>query len=110
MGKPRKSYTRDFKISLINQVLSGSSVNSVSRENGIHPSLLTRWKREYEKNPENAFSGNGNAYKDQARLAELERLVGKLYAENDFLKKVLDRLGKRVQEEKGKAGARRDIQ
>jgi hypothetical protein len=33
-------------------------------------------------------------------IRELERLVGKLYAENDFLKKALGILEKRVQEEK----------
>jgi transposase len=110
MGKTRKAYPREFKMSVVNQVIGGSQISQVARENGIHPTLLTRWKREYTHNPNKAFGGNGNAYKDQARLAELERLVGKLYAENDFLKKVLDRLGKRVQEEKEKTDARRDIQ
>jgi len=36
----------------------------------------------------------GNQYKDDARIAEFERLVGKLYAENAFLKKVLSSLEK----------------
>jgi transposase len=38
-------------------------------------------------NPEKAFSGNGNKYKDQARIAELERLLGQLHAENELLRK-----------------------
>ncbi len=44
---------------------------------------------EYLKDPESAFSGNGNIYKEAAKNHELERLVGKLYAENEFLKKAL---------------------
>jgi transposase len=59
----------------------------VSRENGICPSPIAKWKKEYFENPGNAFSGNGRVYKEQARMAELERLVGRLYAENEFLKK-----------------------
>ncbi len=39
-------------------------------------------------------------YKEQARMAELERLVGQLYAENEFLKKALTILeGKNKEEE-----------
>lgn len=34
-------------------------------------------------NPEKAFIGNGNKYKDKARIAKLEKMVGQLYAEND---------------------------
>jgi len=99
MAKPRKVYTREFKISLIHLVDSGNPLIQVARENGVHPNLLTKWRKEFSKDPDNAFSGKGNAYKEQARTAELERLVGKLYAENEFLKKVLSRLGKRVQEQ-----------
>ncbi len=62
------------------------SAAQVSRENGIHPSMLSKWKREYKENPGTAFSGNGNISKPEAKLAESERLIGQLYAENAFLK------------------------
>jgi len=39
-------------------------------------SIVVKWKKEYFKDPENAFSGNRRVYKEQARMAELERLVG----------------------------------
>jgi len=41
----------------------GKTLAQVSRENGIHPSFVVKWKKEYCKDPENAFSGNGRAYK-----------------------------------------------
>ena len=41
----------------------GKTLAQVSRENEIHPSLVVKWKKEYCKDPENAFSGNGRAYK-----------------------------------------------
>lgn len=101
MGKiARKRYTREFKISIIRELESGKNLAQLSRENNLHPTLISRWRLEYQKNPESAFNGNGNTYKEAARNQELERLVGKLYAENDFLKKALSVLEKRIQEEK----------
>ena len=59
------------------------------REHSIHPSLPSRWRDELADNPEKAFSGNGNKYKDPARIAELERLLGQAHAEIELLKKSL---------------------
>ncbi|RZN37498.1 MAG: hypothetical protein EFT35_06100 [Methanophagales archaeon ANME-1-THS] len=98
--KTRRHYTREFKIAIVRDIETGKSLAQVSRENGIHPSLIVKWKNDYFENPEKAFSGNGRLYKDQARMAELERLVGRLYAENEFLEKALGTLENRIQEER----------
>ena len=107
--KTRRRYTRDFKIAVVREIETGKSLAQVSRENGIHPSLIVKWKTEYFENPEKAFSGNGKTYKEQARMAELERLVGRLYAENEFFfKKSLEDLGVQDpgRERKGGAGVK----
>ncbi len=96
--KARKKFTREFKISILREFETGRSAAQVCRENGIHPSMLSKWKREYKENPETAFSGNGNINKPESKLAESERLIGQLYAENAFLKKVLSSLETRLQE------------
>jgi transposase-like protein len=83
MVKARTNYTRDFKLAILAQVNSGISVAQVARENGLHPALVARWKKEFKENPEKAFSGPGHPYKDQAKVAELERMVGRLYARRD---------------------------
>lgn len=98
--KTRRQYTKDFKISVVRDIETGKSLAQVSRENGIYPSLITKWKKQYLEDPKNAFSGNGRTYKEQARIAELERLVGRLYAENEFLKKALRALESRIREER----------
>ena len=87
MTRHRTFYTREFKLAILSQVESGIPIAQVARENGLYPALVGRWRKEYIENPEKAFSGSGIPYKDQARIAELERMVGKLYAENEFLKK-----------------------
>ena len=108
MAGRRHNYTREFKLAILAQIEAGVSVAQIARENGLHPTLVSRWKREYKQNPEEAFHGPGHPYKDQARLAELERLVGKLYAENEFLKKTLEIVESRIQEERRKSQLRRD--
>ena len=75
MPKRKPVYTREFKLAILGQVNSGVPVVQVARENGLHPALVFRWRSEYLDNPEKAFSGPGNPYKDQARIAELERIM-----------------------------------
>jgi len=108
MGQTRRSFTRNYKLSVLAEIDSGKPLMQVAREHGIHANVVTRWKHEYSKNPDTCFSGNGNTYKDEARIAKLERIVGKLYAENEFLKNIIEQMGKRVQEEKSRTHQRRD--
>ena len=98
--KRRRQYTRDFKIGVVREVESGKPLAQVSRKNGISPSLVVKWRKQYFDDPENAFMGNGKTYKENARIAELERMVGQLYAENEFLKKALTVLESQRREER----------
>jgi len=98
--KPRRKYTPEFKLSLLRELEAGKQLAQLCRENELHPSLVTRWKKEYQEHPKTAFQGNGNTYKTEARISELEKLVGQLYAENALLKKVLSRLELSLQEQR----------
>jgi transposase len=80
---------------------SGKPLSQIAREYGIHPGLPSRWRDESVENPETAFIGNGNKYKDKARVAELERL-GKAHAKERTLKKALAMTAKKVREERRK--------
>ena len=84
MKKTRRRYDREFKISVVAELESGKPLAQIARENGIHPSLPCRWRDELAENPERAFSGNGNRCKYEARIAELERLLGQAHAENEL--------------------------
>ncbi len=46
MTKPRSYYTREFKMTILSQVESGVPIAHVARENGLHPTLVARWKKE----------------------------------------------------------------
>ena len=100
--KTRRKYTREFKLSVLRELDAGKGLAQLSRENELHSSLITRWKKEQQQHPETAFQGNGNTYKAEARNAEMERLIGQLYAENALLKKALSNLEQRLQEQRRK--------
>jgi transposase len=108
MKKMRRRYDREFKISVVAELEGGKPLAQIAREQGIHPSLPSRWRDELAEDPEKAFSGNGNKYKDQARIAELERLLGQAHAEIELLKKAFAMTQKKVREEKLKPTLRDD--
>jgi hypothetical protein len=46
------------------------------------PSLICKWRKLYHRHMDKAFAGMGRAYGDDARIAELERLIGRLIIEH----------------------------
>ncbi len=106
MGKlERRRFSREFKFQVLEELESGKSMAQVCREHDLTRFLVSRWRREYVEGLDGAFQGNGKACKDEARIRELERLLGQLCAENDFLKRALANLKKRAAEERrGKGG------
>lgn len=96
----KRSYTREFKLSVLAE-LQDKTMAQVSKKYNVHVSVITRWRREYRESPTKAFSGNGVLWKMEAQLAEKDRLIGQLYAENEFLKKTAERLKQlRIEEAK----------
>lgn len=89
MALKRRRFTREFKLQVIREIEAGKSIAQASGEHELHPNLIARWRSLQTEYARQAFAGNGNHYKQEARIAELERLVGRLTLENDFLKKAL---------------------
>ena len=97
--RPRRTFTKEFKLSVL-QDLEQKPMAQVCREHEVHPTLLNRWKREQQDYPKEAFKGRGNLYKAEAKIAQYERLIGQLYAEISFLKKTNAFLQERRAEER----------
>ena len=92
MGLTQRRFTREFKVEALRQLASGKSFARLARELELHENVLRRWHREYEKQPGRAFPGKGQGALGLDREAELERKIGQMTLENDFLKKALQRL------------------
>ena len=95
----RRIFTREFKLDVIRQ-LEHKDKAQLCREHNLQPQLLNRWEREQRDYPKIAFKGKGNLYKLEAKLAESQRLIGELYAENALLKKNIISLQEKQEEEK----------
>lgn len=78
----RRQFTQEFKRQVIREVEAGKPLGQVAREHEVHPSQLRHWGQLQQQYASRAFAGNGRAYREEARVAELERMVGQLTMEN----------------------------
>ena len=88
----RRKFTKDFKLQLIHELKGGKDIGVLAREYNIHEEQISRWRREYEKSPQEAFMPKKDKLKDDNSVAQLERMIGRLHMENDILKKALESL------------------
>src|SRR5438445_8320500 len=95
MDLSRAVYSRDLKIAAMRALDAGATNGEIARKYQLSPHLLERWRGEWRAKGEAAFPGIGSrgadlpAVDDARRIAELERKIGQLTMENDFLKKGL---------------------
>jgi transposase-like protein len=95
MDLARTVYSRDLKIATMRALDAGSTTGEIARKYQLSPKLLERWRGEWRAKGELAFPGigrrgaGGPALEDAQRIGELERKIGQLAMENDFLKKAL---------------------
>jgi transposase len=101
----RRRFTREFKLQVVREVEAGKPLAQAAREHQIHPTLILRWRQEHLRYAERAFTGNGRLYKEEARIAELERMIGQLTMENALLKKALLRLEAQSRERAASGGS-----
>ena len=83
-----RSYRLEFKRQVIEELLSGESRPAqLCRRHNISSSLLYHWKKQYGRGRFNNEPTAEAALKD--RVEKLERLMGRLTLENEFLKRGL---------------------
>ncbi len=95
MDLSRAVYSRDLKVAAMRAIDAGSTIGEIARKYQVSPHLVERWRGEWRAKGELAFPGVGRrgaslpAVDEARRIAELERKIGQLTMENDFLKKAL---------------------
>jgi transposase len=103
----------EFRIAVAQRILNGESVSSLSRQYKIKRSLLYRWRDTYREmgtagfgRPRGRPGAKRNAIAKPSttadeRIVELERRLGRMALENDFLRRAF----KRVKEARSKSNA-----
>src|SRR5262249_7922970 len=84
----RRSFTPQFKAQVVLEVLAGlKSQAQVARQHKLNPDLSARWKDIALEGLEPLFQGGEQRDQEQDRIAELERMVGRLTMELEVAKK-----------------------
>jgi transposase-like protein len=87
MGHRRK-FSAEFKAEVVLDVITGrQNLAAVCRQHDLKPQLVSRWKAEFLEHAATIFAGDQQQESDQVRIAELERLVGRLTLELEVAKK-----------------------
>jgi transposase-like protein len=85
--RKKRSFTAEFKAQVVLEVVSGAkSLAECSREYGLKPELLSRWRTEALARLPELFR-RGSAPSEDVRIAELERAVGRLTLQLEAAKK-----------------------
>ena len=88
--KERRRYDPEFKARVVLELISGKKgLMEASREYQIKDSVLSRWKQEFIERAGQIFEHPEQTRGQAERVAELERLVGRLTLQLDMAKKVL---------------------
>ncbi len=98
MTKKRRTHSPEFKARVALEALKGvKPVHQIAADNEIHPVQVSQWKKELQERMAEIFERkNGRskeANQDQQHIERLERKVGQLVVERDWLAKKSKELG-----------------
>ena len=86
----RRIYSAEFKLDTVMEGLSGEkSIAQICRERGIKDNQYYKWRDIFVERSAEIFADQ-RKLRDQEKeekIAELERMIGRLTMENDILKK-----------------------
>ena len=92
----QRGFSLEFKRQVVEELLSGESRPAqLCRRHNISPSVFYHWKKQYCRGKFDNEPTEEAALKD--RIEKLERLVGRLTLENEFLKRGLQNSLSQVQ-------------
>ena len=91
MGKRRRIFTPDFKFQIVLELLTGEKrAAQLCRERQISETSLSRWRQQFLEPGARVFEDGSGAPAEQERIAELERMIGRLTMELAAAKKASD--------------------
>lgn len=84
----RRTFKPEFKARVVLEDLTGvKSGAEICREHRLSPQVLSRWKTEFLERAPEIFATERGRGDEHERLAELERMVGRLTMELEVSKK-----------------------
>ncbi|MFT5410366.1 MAG: transposase [Verrucomicrobiales bacterium] len=92
MKRKGRHLSPEFKARIALEALKGiRTVNDIAEENDVAPTQVSAWKKELESRLPEVVEGKGSAARElaqkEAREGKLERKIGQLVIEKEFLEK-----------------------
>ena len=84
----RKRYSAEFKAKVALEAIKGDqTISELGSRYGLHPNMITNWKRQAIENMAATFSGKAERVRaaDDAQIKDLHAKIGQLTVERDFL-------------------------
>jgi transposase len=86
--RKRRRFTPEFKAQVVLDILTGrQSPAEACRTHALSPNLLSLWKAHFLQRAHTLFQPDEQRDGDQARIAELERMLGRSALQIEILKK-----------------------
>ncbi len=83
-----RTFKPEFKARVILQILTGEkSAAQICREHRLSDQLIANWKKQFLENADQIFDQVRDASVEQERIADLERMIGRLTMELEAAKK-----------------------
>jgi len=84
----RRSFTPEFKAQVVLELISGAkNLAEACRQYNLKPQLVSNWKTEFLEKAPQVFQSKEQNSQEQAHIAELERMIGRLTVELEIAKK-----------------------
>jgi len=84
----RRTFTSDFKTRVVLEELTGvKSKAEICREHQLKPQVFSRWRAEFLDRAPEIFATKPSRGDEQERIADLERMVGRLTMQLEAAKK-----------------------
>jgi transposase len=84
----RRRFTPELKARVVLELISGAtSLAEACRQYNLKPQTVSRWKAEFLEKAPQLFQSGEQSSQEQARIAELERMIGRLTLELEIAKK-----------------------
>jgi len=94
----RKTHSAEFKARVAMEAVRGmKTISEIASENKVHPVQVSQWKKELLENASMLFEKESNLRRrdqqEERQRAQLERKIGQLTVEVDWLREKSKQLG-----------------
>lgn len=91
MVKERETYSKEYKLDVVERSNHSPDVPTLAKELGISTHLIYKWRSRYKNKGASGFSGKGIAQltPEEQRFKDLEKKYKEVVMERDILKKAI---------------------